>query len=162
MKIKIPLTIFFALFLIIVANRIIFASDLNLPSVSVTPDKYLVYSIKRLVEKGVILTKLSKASKADYYKELVNLRLSELKYVVDNKLLSEVERSTQRLSYQIGTLSDFINQGLINKKKSTGDFLIKYKNLLENLRDQYPANSSYWMLVQHSINSLDAALEKLK
>lgn len=158
------LAIFFVLFLIFAQNKVS-AVELNLPNTIINPDKYLFYSMKRLIEKSMVFTKLSKDSKAAYYRDLTLKRVAELKYVVENNLLSEVEKSTQRLSYQVGILSDHIasnKQELDKKRQPVEVLLIKYKKLLEILRDHYPANSSFWMLVQHSINSIDLNLEKLK
>lgn len=156
--------VFFVLFLSIVFHTEASASELNLPNTLINPDKYIFFSIKRLVEKVSLYTQLSKESKANYYKNLTLTRMSELKYVVENKLLGEVEKSSQRLSYQIGILSDYIatNKELSNKKQDMNSLLISIKSPLENLRDKYPANSSYWMLLQHNINSLNINLEKLK
>lgn len=154
----------FLIFFLLFTQAKVFAADINLPHTTINPDKYLFFSIKRLVEKGIFYTKLSKESKVDYLRDLTLTRTAELKYVVENKLLGEVERSTQRLSYQVGALSDFIvaNAELQNKKQNTVNLLDGFKKPLATLRDQYPANSSFWMLVQHSINSIDLNLEKLK
>lgn len=156
--------VFFVFFFSIIFYSNALAAELNLPKTSVNPDKYLFFSIKRLVEKVTLYVQFSQESKVNYYKNLTLTRTSELKYVVENKLLGEVEKSTQRLSYQIGVLSDYIadNPKLSEKKTEISSFLIRLKSPLENLRDQYSANSSYWMLVQHSINSIDINLEKLK
>ncbi len=157
--------IFFVIFLLVSTQTIVLATDLNLPKSVITPDKYLLFSIKRLFEKGVEFIKFSKESKVEYYQNLTRERLAELKYVVENSLLSEVERSTQRLSYQVGTLADYVNtnrKDLVLDRKKTVALLSSYQGLLANLRDKYPANSSFWMLVQHSINSIDLNLQKLK
>lgn len=154
----------FSLSLLIIPTNVL-AAELNLPNLLVTPNNYIFYSLIRLTEKGLIFTKISKESKVDYFKELTLKRLAELKYVVDNKLLGEIQQSSQRLSYQIGILSDYINtnQSQLSKQKlDTKNLLNNYQELLGNLRDQYPANSSYWMLIQHDINSLNINLEKLK
>lgn len=154
----------FSFFPLVFYTRVL-ATEVNLPNILVTPNNYLFYSLTRLTEKGLILIKISKESKVDYFKSLTLKRLAELKYVVDNKLLSEVQQSSQRLSYQIGILSDYlsINQNQLSKQKlDTKNLLNSYRELLADLRDKYPANSSYWMLVQHVINSLEINLEKLK
>lgn len=159
------LVIFFVSIVLSMGGQTLAAEDLELPNTIITPDKYLLYSFKRLMEKGIVFTKFSKDAKANYYTDLMTKRIAELKYVVENELGSEVERSTQRLSYQIGTLSDYITsnkQELDKKRQPLKELLIKYKELLANLRDHYPANSSFWMLVQHNINSIDLNLEKLK
>jgi len=159
-KITVPLLVFFLFF----TQTAVLAVDINLPNVVITPDKYLFFSIKRLFEKGLTFTQLSNDSKADYFRGLTLKRASELKFVVEDKLLGEVERASQRFNYEIGTLSDYIaaNKDLAKKKAATRDLFISYKSFLESLRDKYPANSSYWMLIQHSINSIDINLEKLK
>lgn len=159
------LAIFFAFFLVsLVSTKVLAATDLNLPNTLINPDKYLFYSIKRAIEKGILFIKFSKDSKVNYYTDLMSKRLAELKYVVENELGSEVEKSTQRLSYQVGILSDYIaaNKELEQKAKPTVDLLTKYKQLLQELRDYYPANSPFRMLVQHTINSIDLNIEKLK
>ncbi len=162
-KLKAALTIFLTL-LFIAFSSVVLAADISLPQTTINPDKYLFFSVKRLVEKAAFYTKWTKESKTDYFRDLTLTRTAELKYVVENKLLGEVERSTQRLSYQVGTLSDFIatNPQLQNKKQNVTNLLTGLKKPLENLRDKYPYGSSYWMLVQHSINSIDINLEKLK
>lgn len=159
------LVLFFVFFLIFFTRNRVLAAEFYLPDTTINPDKYLFFSIMRLVEKAVIFTKFSKSSKADYYKDLTLRRMAELKYVVKKKFIGEVETSTQRLSYQVGVLSDYLSSNrtdLTEKRQTANDLFLNYKDILENLRDEYPANSSYWMLVQHSINSIDLNLEKLK
>lgn len=154
----------FVLFVVFFSPINVFATELNLPKTTVNPDRYLLFNIARLIEKGELLIKFSKESKRDFYNDLTLRRMSELKYVVDNKLLGEVEKSTQRLSYQVGILSDYISMNraeLTNTIPGTKELLTNYKVLLANLRDQYSANTSYWMLVQHTINSINLNLEKL-
>ncbi len=157
--------IFFVSFLIFFNPRIASAAEINLPTSSINPDNYLFYSFKRLFEKAFTFTKLSKQSKVEYFRKLSMIRLAELKNAVDQKYLSDIEQSTQRLSAQIGETIDFIvaNKNDVGKEiSSTQQLFNGYKEILSNLRDKYPANSSYWMLVQHSINSIDINLEKIK
>lgn len=159
------LLIFFVVFLFVFSPSITLAGEINLPNVSITPDNYLFYSFKRLSEKAIVLTKFSSRSKADYYSELSAIRLAELKNAVDKKYLNDIQQSSQRLSSQIGILADLIsaNKADLGKDMSkTKELFSNYKNILANLRDQFPANSSFWMLVQHSINSIDLNLDKLK
>lgn len=158
-------TLFFVFFLVFFTQNRVLAAEFYLPDTTINPDKYLFFSIKRLIEKAVVFTKFSKNSKMDYYKDLTLRRMAELKYVVEKKLIGEVETSTQRLSYQVGVLSDYLSSNkkdLAEKRQTVRDLFLNYNRILENLRDEYPANSSYWMLVQHSINSIDINLEKLK
>lgn len=139
----------------------IYAKQSDLPSVQLTPDSFY-YPLKRLYEKIIVNFYVDSNSKSDYYKDLVQNRMAELKYAVDKNYLDLVEMSTQRVSYQVGVLTDYVaEKELNNKKPGLIDLYKKDKIILEKLRDQYPANSSFWMLVQHIINSIDINLQKL-
>lgn len=135
--------------------------EINLPSVSIQPSM-TYYPIKRLFEKLMEKFQFTNEAKEKYYEDLLQKRLAELKYIVDKAYLDQVERSTQRVSYQVGILTDYaVDKKLDNKKLQIKDLFKKDKVILEQLRDKYPANSSFWMLVQHSINSIDINLQKL-
>lgn len=134
--------------------------ETNLPSISIQPGM-TYYPIKRLFEKLIEKLQFTNETKEKYYKDLVQKRLAELKYVVDKDYLDQVEKSTQRVSYQVGILTDYvIGKNLNNKKQSLANLYKEDKIILEKLRDKYSANSSYWMLVQHVINSIDINQKK--
>ena len=100
-----------------------------------------------------------------YYRDLILTRLTELKVVSDQKLLNDVEQSSQRVSYQVGTLSDYLlanRQDLGNEIPKIIELLTEAKILVTGMRDKFPSNTSFNMLIQHSINSIDLNLEKLK
>lgn len=159
------LVIFFVFFLIFLTQTKVLAAEFTIPNTLINPNNYLIYSMKRLFEKTLLYTKLTKDSKANYYRDLAVTRIAELNAVVNQNLLSEVQQSTQRLSYEIGTLSDFVSaneKDLSKKKQGIIEFLSSLKGPLATLRDKYPANSAYWLLIQDNINSIDLNLEKLK
>ncbi|OGE72387.1 hypothetical protein A3H40_04045 [Candidatus Daviesbacteria bacterium RIFCSPLOWO2_02_FULL_38_15] len=134
--------------------------DINLPSVSIQPSM-TYYPVKRLFEKFMEKLQFTNETKEKYYEDLVQTRLAELKYVVDKDYLDQVEKSTQRVSYQVGVLTDYVvSKKLNDKKQSIADLYKKDKIILEKLRDKYPANSGFWMLIQHIINSIDINLQK--
>lgn len=135
--------------------------EINLPFVSIQPSM-TYYPIKRLFEKFTESIQFTNKTKEKYYEDLVQKRLAELKYVVDKDHLDQVERSTQRVSYQVGVLTDHVvRKKLNNERQRLFDLYKKDKIILEKIRDKYPANSSFWMLVQHVINSIDTNLQKL-
>lgn len=158
------LVIFFVFFLIFFP-KLSFAKEINLPQVSITPDNYLSYSFKRIFEKTILFTKFNNQAKEQYFRELSAVRLSELKNAVDKKYLSDIQQSSERFSAQIGVLTDLVvsNKGELGKDvPAIKELFTNYKIILANLRDKYPANSSFWMLIQHSINSVDLNLAKFK
>lgn len=144
--------------------QVTYASELeklNLPTQSVNPGDFY-YSPVRLWEKITEKFQFKTDTKFKYSNSLIDKRMSELGYVIKNKRLDEVQRSTQRLAYQVGVLSELLIQ---NKNTQMKEQLNKKINsffpALAELRDNFPANSSFWMLVSHDINGLKEYSEKL-
>lgn len=140
----------------------IFADEqqIDLPSVIINPDSFY-YPIKRLWEKVREKFEFSNEARIKYDQNLTITRLAELKFVVDNKLLSEVQHSSERFAYQAGILTDDLVKQNKDKEKFLKEF-DQFSKFLEGLRDKYPANSSFWMLIQHDINSLSILSNRLK
>lgn len=135
--------------------------EINLPSVLIQPSM-TYYPVKRLFEKSIEKLQFTNESKEKYYEDLLQKRLAELKYVVDKNYLDQIEKSTQRVSYQAGILTDYvIFKKMNNKKQNIADLYKEDKIILEKLKSKYPVNSGYWMLVQHIINSIDINLQKI-
>ena len=56
-----------------------------------------------------------------------------------------------------------LSKKLVSSDKSSIQNKFKeYKPILEKLRDIYPANSSFWMLIQYDIDTLDILSKKLE
>lgn len=121
------------------------------------------YSFKRLWEKGIEKLQFSRESKITFYQSQLKTKLAELNFVVENKLLSEVQQSSERFSYQAGILTnELVKQSKAEDKEKFIREFEQYGKFLDRLRDIYPANSAYWMLIQHDINSLKILSERLK
>lgn len=148
------------LFIFLFSPLRVYADKFDLPSIKIAPNSFL-YPLKRISEKVIVYFYFDSNKKTDYYQNLVQVRLAELKYIIDNDFKDRVENSTQRVSYQIGILTDYVvEKKLNNKQQGLVELYKEDKIILEKLRDKYPANSSYWMLVQHIINSIDLNLRK--
>lgn len=143
--------------LIIAQNR----EELKLPNTVINPGSFY-YPVKRAVEKGREMIIFSKEGKRSYYNSLLKTRLSELDYVTEKKILSEIQSSSERFAYQAGILTEEAMQSNKNDKENLINDYAKYSKFLDVLRDRFPANSSFWMLVQHDINTLDILSNKLK
>lgn len=151
-----------ALFFIFWSPLIVIAqgNGITLKNESINPGSFY-YSFKRLWEKGLERLQFSKQSKVHFYQSQMLTRLAELKFVVENKILSEIQTSSQRFAYTAGILTNEVIKDNVDKKNTAEQFQNMQK-ILSKLRDNYPANSSYWMLVQHDINSLNILKEGLK
>lgn len=135
-------------------------SAINIKNEAINPGSFY-YSFKRLWEKGRARLFFNIKSKVSFSESLLKTRLAELNYVVEKKLLSEMQTSSERFAYQAGILTE----ELISANKGKEEMIKKfeqYAKFLEGLRDNFPANSSFWMLVQHDINTLSILSEKLK
>lgn len=119
------------------------------------------YPFKRVWEKGSEKLQFDEQSKIVFYESLLNTRLAELNFVVENKLLSQVQTSSERFAYYAGILTEELIKNNKDKTKVIKKFE-QFSKILEKLRDNYPANTSFWMLVQHDINTLNLLSDKLK
>lgn len=138
------------------------SADLNLPNTKINPGSFY-YPFKRILEKGWERLQFSEAQKIAFYKSQLKVRLAELNYVVEKKLLSEVQTSSERFAYTAGILAEeLIRQNKAADKESVIREFEQFTPFLDKLRDVYPANSSFWMLIQHDINSLKILSGTLK
>jgi len=120
------------------------------------------YSFKRIKEKGLMIIKITSKSKYDYSKLLLEKRLSELVSLVDIKDPNLITGSSQRFSYQAGILADLNTKLKLSQKESIKVTFDAYKKILSELRDNYPANSAYWLLIQQNIDTLNILFDKMK
>lgn len=147
---------------IFISQQIYSSEGLNLPDNKINPESFL-YPLKRLSENILLKLNFNSDSKFKFYENLTRVRLAELKHVAERKLLGQIETSSQRFAYQAGILTDYIVGNKLNKEK---DKILQsfeqYKPVLVKLRDLYPANSSYWLLLQQGIDTLNINADKLK
>lgn len=120
------------------------------------------YQIKRLKEKTNEFFKLSRKSKSAYRQILLEKRLSELVSLIENKNTNEIANSTQRFAYQAGKLAEGSYKDKSDRKKEIIDVFEKYKPILNEMRDNFPANSPFWLLSQQDIDTLNILSDKLK
>lgn len=136
--------------------------SVTLKNEAINPGSFY-YPFKRLWEKGIEKLQFSKESRINFHQSQLKIRLSELNYVVENKLLGEVQQSSERFAYSAGILTDeLVKESKSGEKEKVIQTFETYVKFLEKLRDVYPANTSFWMLIQHDINSLKILSDRLK
>lgn len=162
---KITILVLFLRIIFSVSTGLIYAQEseqLELPKITVQPGSFY-YPFKRLIERGRERLIFSKDLKRSFYISLLKARLAELDYVTSKRVLSEIQRSSERFAYQAGILTEeLIKQDGNSEKENLIKEFDKYAKFLANLRDKYPANSSFWMLVQHDINALNILTDRLQ
>lgn len=131
---------------------------------SVNPSDGSKFLIKRFQEKIKLFTLfISKTSKADYYQELVGIRLAELKYVIDNKDMARFENTTKRYYTTAGQLTEFImKKNLVDRKEKARELFESHIPVLESLRDTFKDTTAEWRFVHDDINYLKIYTERLK
>ena len=70
--------------------------SITISNQSVNPNDGLNYLFKRVREKIGLLFAFTDKNKIKIYKNLVNVRLAELKYIVENKNMAYFEQTTNR------------------------------------------------------------------
>lgn len=138
-------------------------NNINFQKETINPGS-VYYSIKRLWEKGMSVFQFSEQSKINYEKSLFKIRISELNYVVNNRILSEIQTSSQRVSYQAGILTeDLLKQNQPQIKEEAIKEFEKYSKFLLILRDKFEnSDSSFWRLIQYDIESLKILSDRLR
>lgn len=132
--------------------------DIKLPSQKVYPGS-ISYPIKRSWEK--MWEKMPFGSKVALYRDLTLTRAAELDHVVTKKQLADFQTSAERFSYYAGKLTEAAGNSDKEVKEEIKQDFEKYLKHLELLKTNFEYNGSYWMLIEHSINSLRLYSEKL-
>lgn len=121
----------------------------------VNPEDGFTYGVKRFQEKILLqLYFFSSEKKMNYYSKLVERRLAELKFTIENKNMGNFEDATTRYSSTVGEYVNFILSIdiLKNNKKGVENTLLAHIPVLEKLRDSYDPTTAEWRFVEDDIN----------
>jgi hypothetical protein len=152
-------------------NKVVFAEEASPSSKltievqyeSVNPDGGFNYNIKRIKEKIVLLFSFTPTKKAEYQEKLVQKRLSELKYIVDNKDGANIETASQRYSTTVGNLVELIiKNNLQTHKETTLKMLEEHSIAIENLKGSFDDTTAEWRFIKYDEDYLKAYIQQLK
>ncbi len=122
----------------------------------INPGDDVLFLLKRAKEKLILilLTPLTE-KKANYYFYLEEARLGELKKVVDNKDIANIQTTSQRFSSTAGQLTDFLkNKNLRDKKAKAKELFEKQLKVLDEFKQKYDGRTSEWRFLEYDINYL--------
>jgi len=94
--------------------------------------------------------------KLDYYEKLLGIRFSELKYIVDNKDISNIQVASQCYFTTAGQLTEFLtsrNELALNKEAVIKLFTEHIK-IIEALKKAYSDTTAEWRLLRDDANYL--------
>ena len=115
------------------------------------------YLIKRLKEKVTLFfLSLDSEKKLNYYEKLLNIRLSELKYVVDNKDIGNIQVASQRYFTTAGQLTNFLvsKNTLSVKKEIVKQLFADHIKVIEILKKSYKDTTAEWRFLRDDTNYL--------
>jgi hypothetical protein len=126
------------------------------------PTSGVFYSLKRLYEKTQINLKQTPKEKLDYQYILLDKRLSELTYIVENGVSQGILTSSLRYSTTAGQITDIIIQNNFKDeaKKARGKFAIHYA-IVKNLLQKYSGNASEMKFITDDLNYLTIYIKLL-
>lgn len=152
----------FLIFIFFLIPLNVFASDavLELKPEMINPGHSL-YTFKRAIEKVQEKLLFNQEKKINFEARLLEKRVSELNFLVNKKKLTPIERASQRLSAQSGVYVQELERAKSNNIEGVLTKFNDYRNLLGILRDNFPANSAYWLLIQQNIDTLNVLAEKI-
>lgn len=134
----------------------------NIRYESVNPSQGYQYLMKRLKEKMNLMFNFSTEGKIIYYKELLRVRLAELKYVVDNKSITDIETTSQRYSATAGEITNLvISYDVNNHKQEIKDLLVNHLTIIDILKGKYDDTTAEWRFVEDDSNYLKIYISKL-
>lgn len=144
---------------------VILATVLFIPS-RASAQEYMVDHIasprEKIVEKIGFWLKFSKEDKVRYYQKLLDKRLGEIAFGAATNV-DLIEPTASRYATYVGNLINYIEANQINTQK---DGLVKQFDLhskaVKEIQSKYEYESGWWLALQHDINMLATAKEKVE
>lgn len=128
---------------------------------SIYPNSFY-YPLKRLWEKIRISFAFTNDAKIKVNQDLLDERLAELIYILDNNKLSYIETSSQRFAYFTGQLAENLKTKRdANLNARFKDKFKDYSEVLQSKLGSYPSNSSYWLLIKQDMDTLEILSNQL-
>ena len=123
---------------------------------------HISVGFEKLKEKITLFFSLTVNKKIRYQIVLVNKRLAELKYAIDSEQIDLIEPTSSRYATYVGKLVNYVT-----KNKATAslvDINIMFENhkgALAIMRDKFPSNSAWWLMLQQDIDTINIFQNKL-
>ena len=130
----------------------------------VNPDFPPLFSLKRLQEKTFLNLQSGPQAKVKYMSFLLEIRLGEIKHLVENKQYTFLLNASLRYSTLAGEITDLIIlNNLKDQLEPVKNQFLYHKQTLNNLYTLYPKNTDNieYKYLEDDINYLDIYLNKL-
>lgn len=129
----------------------------------VRPVDHIANIRERLQERINLFFKFFPESKYKYQKELTERRLGELVYVIEKRKGDFIEETSSRYSTYLGRLTELVvSSKQSDKKTELFKMFENHNKALNELIKNFEANSGFWLLIQHDINSIKLYKDQIK
>lgn len=124
---------------------------------------HIASPFEKIIEKIKLKFKYDNNDKAEYLRYVLEKRLAELVYVVSVNKVDDIETTASRYNtYELSVVNFVIKNKLSSQKDNLVLDLIRHKQVIEKLQENYKFESGWWLAIQHDINSIKDGLAKLE
>lgn len=154
------LTLIFLLPGLFVSTARVQANDTVPPTIKyekINMENGFPYLIKRGKEKvAIVLLSYNPQKKLSYYEKLLDIRLAELKYIVDHRDIANIQVASQRYFSTAGQLTSYFlsKPNLLSQKGAVIGLFSNHSIVLEKLKASYENTTAEWRLLRDDINYL--------
>lgn len=149
----------------LVGNSYVYAqSAFQVGAESTNPDMGYRYSIKRLREKITLLIySFSPSKKCDYYKNLVNTRIAELKYISERKDIANIQKTSERYSATAGNATECLIQNNLDsaKKEELSTLFQSQIPDIEDFQVNFDPSTAEWRFLKYDKDYLQTYISQL-
>lgn len=128
------------------------------------PDGGFGFLAKRLGEKvELFLSSPFPSKKEQIYEHLSQVRLAELKYVVEKNDMANFEKSTIRYSTASGEWAEYINKHNLNSKKEVArQTLTNHLPIIEDMMGKFDPTTAEWRFIKQDLDAVNIYISQLK
>ncbi|KKR49994.1 hypothetical protein A3A55_00490 [Candidatus Roizmanbacteria bacterium RIFCSPLOWO2_01_FULL_40_14] len=120
-----------------------------------TPSSSLFYG-KRIIENFILATKIKPEDRADYYSQLLDVRLKELQTLYDDEQFDLIISASLRYSTIAGRLTETIKtHNLTDQSPHVKEQFNRHKLTLQSMADNYTEKDDRWKFIIDAKNYLD-------
>ncbi|QQG43499.1 MAG: hypothetical protein HYW45_00580 [Candidatus Daviesbacteria bacterium] len=149
----------------LVLNNSAYAQESGNSSINIQVN-HVAGFFEKIAEKLQLFLKFNNQDKVSYHQNLTEKRLAELKFVINSESYTDkdylLEDTTSRYTSYLGVLTDFIiNNHLNEKRKDMTALFDRHRKILEGLRDHFPVESGWWLLLDQDVAATKIYSDKL-
>lgn len=134
----------------------------NVSADSVKVD-HLATRVEKLKEKITLFFKFNKSDKANYYQYLVEKRLGEMTYVIENNKIDLVEETASRYATYLGQLTDYVRKNNLSGEKSDLlEIFERHTKIISESQKKFKYDSGWWLAIQHDLNTIIILKDQIK